>query len=88
MKDKTGSVAALDSTLMSCRAKSSVVTDEASMQKQMDSMENAVLAAINEYKNLNSTGLAANVNEPRILGGCGGTPDTRYPTAAGKINLI
>jgi hypothetical protein len=45
MKGKTRSVAALDSTLMSCLAKSSV--DELS---QLDNFESAVLAAINEHK--------------------------------------
>ena len=48
-----GSVAALDSTLVSRRAKPSVSIDGASMQKQMNNIENAVLSALNEYKNLN-----------------------------------
>jgi hypothetical protein len=89
-KSTPRSVAALDSTLMSCRAKSSVGNDDNYVKEQLNVLENAVLAAINEYKVTGGTvALTGEVdNKERILGGCGGTPDTRYPATAGSVNLV
>jgi len=86
---QNGYVAALDSTLMSCKAKSSVVDDDVSMTEQLKVLENAVLAAISEHRaSGGNVNLVGEVNETKILGGYGGTPDTRYPVAAGSVNLV
>lgn len=55
-------------------------------QTELFNLENAVMKAVKEYQNYNTVSLVE--EEMKVLGGRGGTPDTRYPTSAGCCNLI
>ena len=67
---------------MSCQSE---LEGEDAIMSQLSSIEEAVIAAINGYRSVSGH----SKDEPMtMLGGCGGTPDTRYPTVAAPVNLV